>query len=69
MYPRLIVQKYFYDNCKEKKRDIIRIIDVSLGLLISDDVFELNDSDDYTIVDRQKNSVRRIPTKSKSDAK
>ena len=50
LYPRLIVQKYFYDECEEKKRDIINIQKVSIGLSLPDDVFELNVSDDYTII-------------------
>jgi len=69
LYPRLIVQKYFYDECKEKKRDIIRIQEVSLGLPISDDVFELNVSDDYTIIDQRMDPVLVIPAKSKSETK
>jgi len=69
LYPRLIVQKYFYDECEEKKRDIINIQKVSIGLLLPDDVFELNVSDDYTIIDRRMDPVLVIPAKSKSEAK
>ena len=68
-YPRLIVQKYFYDDCEEKKRDIINIQKVSIGLLLPDDVFELNVSDDYSITDRRMDPVLQIPAKPKSEIK
>jgi len=69
LYPRLIVHKYFYDDCKEKKRDIINVEKVSLGLLLPDNVFELNVSDDYRIIDRRMDPVLEIPAKSKSEPK
>ena len=65
LYPHVIVQKYFYDECKEKKRNIIRIKEVSLGLPISDDVFEINVSDDYRIIDHRMNPLLRISPKTK----
>ena len=67
LYPHLIVQKYFYDECEEKKRDIINIQKVSVGLSIPDDVFELNVSDDYSIIDRRMDPALQIPAKSKSE--
>jgi len=67
LYPRLIVKKYFYDDGKEKKRDIINIQKVSIGLLLPDDVFELNVSDDYSITDRRMDPVLQIPAKPKSE--
>ena len=66
-YPRLIVLKYFYDECEEKKMDIINIQNVSIGLSLPDDVFELNVSDDYTIIDRRMDPVLVIPAKSKNE--
>lgn len=63
LYPRFIVEMYFDDKCKEKKRDIISIIEVNLGLPIPDDVFELNVGEDYTIIDHRMDPVLRIHPK------
>ncbi|HEG42420.1 MAG TPA: hypothetical protein ENH94_00060 [Phycisphaerales bacterium] len=63
LYPRFIVETYFDDKCKEKKRDIISIIEVNLGLPIPDDVFELNVGEDYTIMDHRINPILRIAPK------
>jgi len=63
LYPRLIVKRYFFDDCKEKKMDIIKIQKVNLKALLKDSIFEVNVSEDYTITDHRKDSVLRIPPK------
>ncbi|MHC4525707.1 MAG: hypothetical protein ACYSU8_09275 [Planctomycetota bacterium] len=49
-YPHLIIQQQFDAEGKEESRDIIDVEQVSVGLSISDDVFELNVGEDYTIM-------------------
>ena len=50
LYPRSIIQRYFDKDCREKTRDIINIEKVSVGLSVPDEVFELNVSDEYQII-------------------
>jgi hypothetical protein len=49
-YPHLIIQKKFDAEGNEMSRDVIYVEEVGLGLSIPDDVFELNVSDEYQII-------------------
>lgn len=52
LYPHLIIDKFFDEEGKEKMRHTINVKEVEFGPVISDDVFELNVTDDYTILGR-----------------
>ena len=52
-YPHLIIKTHFDAEGKEESRDVINIEEVSVGLSIPDDVFELNVGSDYQIIDKQ----------------
>lgn len=63
LYPRLIVKRYFFEDCKEKQRDIIKIQEVNLKALLKDSIFEVNVTDDYSVLDHRVDPVLRIPPK------
>lgn len=56
-YPYNIEITLFDEECKEIEKHIINVKDVSIGIAIDDNVFDVNEKkfdDNYTIIDRQK---------------
>jgi len=51
IFPRLIVRQYFDKEGKEEKVETINVINVVIGLPISEDIFKLDIPNEYTVID------------------
>ena len=53
LFPRLKTRRYFDEKGEEEKVETTNITNVVIGLPISDEVFEFNVPNDYTIIDNR----------------